>query len=94
MAPGTFLSRALLASLLSASQVAAQTPTGTVTGRILDETTTDPISGAAVSVAEQTQLTNAAGRFLIDGVPVGSHAVQVTRFGYSDTTRIDRKSVV
>lgn len=88
MAPGTCLSHALLASLLSASQVAAQTPTGTVTGRILDETTTDPISGAAVRVAERTELTNAAGRFLVNGVPVGSHAIQVTRFGYSDTTRM------
>lgn len=87
MAFGNHLSLALLGSLLCVTQAAAQAQTGTITGQVLDETTQDPISGAAVTVSERTALTNAAGRFLVADVPTGSHAVQVTRFGYGDATQ-------
>lgn len=65
-----------------AAPLAAQT--GTVTGQITDATSGAPLNGAQVSVDGTTRgaLTNAAGRYLIPGVPAGTYTVRVTYLGY------------
>lgn len=75
----------LVAALLCGSPLAAQAQTGTITGRVIDGTTTSPIAGASVSV-EGTQLgaiTRPDGNFLITGVPAGTQRVAVSLIGYA-----------
>ncbi|MEM1117333.1 MAG: carboxypeptidase-like regulatory domain-containing protein, partial [Bacteroidota bacterium] len=67
-------------------------PTGTVTGRVVDAASGDPLPGAAVLVAG-TLLGDAAdldGRFTIDAVPEGPRAIEASLLGY----RTARDSVV
>jgi TonB-linked SusC/RagA family outer membrane protein len=58
--------------------------TGSITGRIADETGA-PLGGAQVNVegTDLGGLSNAQGRYLITGVPVGPAVVRVTLLGYS-----------
>ena len=86
MSFGRRLILALLGGLL-AVPLGAQTPTGTVTGRVVDAATQEPLAGANVSVAQRTAVTAPDGRFTIPNVPAGLQAVRVTRIGYADATR-------
>lgn len=65
------------------SQAAAQ-ETGTITGRVTDARTMQPLPSAQVSIAGLNTgvLTQANGRFLLLNVPAGSHVVAVQRIGY------------
>ena len=66
------------------STLLAQATTGSVSGRVIDSTSQQPIPSAAVSVAG-TQIggfTRADGRYLLNGVPTGTHRVRVTRIGF------------
>lgn len=58
---------------------------GTITGVVVDGRTQQPIAGAQVMVVGSTRggVTNAAGRYLIPGVPAGDHTVQVQMLGYA-----------
>ena len=61
---------------------------GTVTGQVTAATTGQPINGAQITILD-TQLgvlANAAGRFLINNVPAGTHTVQVVYVGYGTAT--------
>jgi len=73
-----------LAASAVVSPVLAQ-QTGQITGVVRAAVTQQPLSGAQVFVvgAQIGALTNAAGRYLIVGVPVGPKEVQVTLIGYS-----------
>lgn len=57
----------------------------TITGVVVDSRTQQPIAGAQVMVGKTGRggVTNAAGRFLIPGVPAGTHTVQVQMLGYA-----------
>lgn len=62
--------------------------TGTVAGRVTNSATLGPISGAQVTV-EGTGLgglSDAQGRFSIEGVPAGSQTVNVQYLGFAETT--------
>ena len=87
MALGKHLRSALLGVLMWAAQASAQGQTGTVTGRVVDQSTQEPVSGAMVSIADRGGLTNDVGRFAITGVPAGSHTIRVLRFGYGEVSR-------
>jgi outer membrane receptor for ferrienterochelin and colicins len=86
---------AILAVLLAPRGAAAQ---GTVTGRVLDAETGQPIadvnveliSGGRQRVASAT--TDADGRFQIAGAPAGSYSLVVSRLGY-EIRRIDAIAV-
>ncbi|MEN9507925.1 MAG: hypothetical protein RLZZ621_488, partial [Gemmatimonadota bacterium] len=69
-----------------ASVLAAQQATGTISGKVTDATTGQPIGNVQVAVIGTTlgALTNQDGQFTIRGVPVGSAAVRVIRIGYSE----------
>jgi TonB-dependent starch-binding outer membrane protein SusC len=74
--------------LLSAVPVVAQAQTGTISGRVVDSTTSQAIVGASVVVAG-TQLgaqTRDDGSFTIAGVPAGAQSLRVSRIGFRQAT--------
>ena len=56
---------------------------GTVTGQVSDARTGDPIGGALVQIAGQSQTTAADGLFSFSGVPAGNQTLQASASGYS-----------
>src|SRR3990170_1736035 len=73
----------LLWAVPAAAQEAAAR--GTVTGRVVDSTSQQPLSNATVRV-EGTQLgtlTRDDGTFTVAGVPAGPQTVRVTRVGFA-----------
>ncbi|MDB4879651.1 MAG: putative outer membrane protein [Gemmatimonadetes bacterium] len=62
---------------------------GSITGRVTESATGQPVAFAQVTVSG-TQLrrnTDAAGRFTFTGVPAGGHRVEVRRVGFAPGTR-------
>jgi TonB-linked SusC/RagA family outer membrane protein len=82
MSLGRTLCLALLAALLGAAGLSAQDPTGTVSGRVVEATSREPVPGAAVSVGSRTAVSEQDGRFTLRGVPAGSQTVRATRVGF------------
>jgi TonB-dependent starch-binding outer membrane protein SusC len=75
---------AAFAVAVSAS-AGAQVTTGTVTGRVVDSTSSEPLAGVTVRVTG-TQLgtqTSANGSYTIGGIPSGAQTLQVNRIGYA-----------
>jgi iron complex outermembrane recepter protein len=70
--------------LVQAAVAGAQSP-GTISGRVLDESTGTPIAGAQVSATGRAGdvRTTADGAFTLSGVATGSQTVLVTRDGYA-----------
>ncbi len=62
---------------------------GTISGRVLDRSSQQPVQGAQVVVLGTTRggLTDQEGRYTISGVPAGSHSINVRRVGYSSTSQ-------
>ncbi|HEY8832063.1 MAG TPA: carboxypeptidase-like regulatory domain-containing protein, partial [Gemmatimonadaceae bacterium] len=79
---------ALVVGLLVAGRSSAQNPvppTGTVTGRVIDAATQQPVSDVSV-VVEGTRrgaVSGADGTFTIVGVPAGSQTIRARRIGFS-----------
>jgi TonB-dependent receptor len=65
----------------------AQSPTGTITGRVFGEGDR-PLPGAVIQIegSQQSALTNERGTFSIAGVPAGRHQIRVTLIGFQTTT--------
>src|SRR5687768_17450550 len=85
MASLRYLVPVLIVGMLSAADLGAQASTGTVTGRVVDSTTRQPLAGVSV-VIEGTQrgtVTASDGGFRIGGVPAGSQSVRARRIGYN-----------
>ena len=68
---------------------AAQQPTGTITGRVVDRGSQQPVVGATVRVVGSTRgaQTGEQGTYRISGVPLGAVSVQALRIGYASITR-------
>lgn len=82
MARNVFL--ALVGSLCLLAPFSAQAQTGTISGRVVDSTTQQPLPGVTVLV-EGTQrgaLTGNDGTFRLTGVPAGTHSVRARRIGF------------
>jgi len=77
-----YVSGALLA-VLGMAPLGAQQRTGTIRGRVSDDATRQPLSGAAVSVGSRGALTQADGRYVITGVPAGTDSVRARMIGYA-----------
>lgn len=78
------LAGAFLCAATSVTPLAAQQPTGTITGQVIDSATRQPIAGVNV-VVEGTRLgtiTRDDGTFTIVGVPAGTHTVRARRIGF------------
>jgi hypothetical protein len=78
-----------LGTLVSPRTIDAQTNgEGRIVGRIVDESTAQPLSGVQVYISE-TQigtLTDMNGRYLIQRVPPGTHALVAEMIGFSTKT--------
>mgnify|MGYP002780451987 CR=1 FL=1 len=70
--------------LLVAGPLAAQ-PAGSVSGRVTDQATGQPLAGVQVFLAGTTRgaLTDAQGRYTLAGVPAGPQTLRATRVGYA-----------
>jgi TonB-dependent starch-binding outer membrane protein SusC len=69
--------------------LAAQTPTGIVSGRVVDSTSQQPLGNVTVSVVGTRvgAQTGDDGRFSLRGVPVGERTVRATRIGFAPAER-------
>jgi len=76
-----YLTCALLALAWTAPLVAQQ-PTGTIRGRITDNSTQQPVIGVIVSVGGRSAVTQNDGRYTITGVPSGSDLLHARLIGY------------
>jgi TonB-dependent starch-binding outer membrane protein SusC len=85
MTLGRRLLLALVGALIGAAPLGAQT--GTITGRVVDATSQDGLSGATVRAASRSAVTDAEGRFTLTGVPAGTRTVRATRIGYAEGSR-------
>jgi TonB-dependent starch-binding outer membrane protein SusC len=57
---------------------------GTITGRVFDSVTEQPLAGVTITVAERSALTAADGRFIVVGVPAGTHDLRLQMIGYRE----------
>src|SRR5712691_8740522 len=78
---------ALVVGLLVSTRLGAQTPVppaGTITGRVLDAGTQQPVADVSVFVegTRRGAVTAADGSFTIGGVPSGSQTVRARRIGF------------
>jgi TonB-dependent starch-binding outer membrane protein SusC len=89
MAPHRWFLPALLGGLLWAVPLGAQQPTGTITGRVVEGTSDQPISDAEVWIAGTPVRTRSRddGRYVLSGVPPGSHRLRAARIGFSPQTQ-------
>src|SRR5881628_1555903 len=60
----------------------AQQPTGTIRGRITDNSTKQPIAGVIIAIGNRSTQTRDDGRFMIGGIPAGSDLLHARMIGY------------
>jgi len=74
------------ALLCSARMLVAQAPTGRVAGVVMEEGTSSPLPSVSVIVVGTRigVLSGGDGRFLIPGLPVGTHTLKAMALGYAD----------
>ncbi len=67
---------------------AAQAQRGAITGLVVDQASRAPIEAVRIQIGATAIVgtTNAAGRFIVRGVPAGSQIVRVGRIGYRPAT--------
>src|SRR6266705_4462873 len=75
---------ALVAGLFWAVPLSAQQTTGSVTGKVVDASTQQPLANVEVAIAgtPYRELTRADGNFTLNGVPAGAQRLRATRIGY------------
>lgn len=81
--------RAVAAAILLAASPAAAFGQATVTGRVLESETGNPIPNASVHFHQTAQgtLTGPGGEYSIPEVPAGEHTIEVHALGYRTATR-------
>jgi iron complex outermembrane receptor protein len=81
------LFRIVLFVLCASLTSGAFAQTGTVTGKITDNDTKEPLIGVTVLVdgTNKGEITNLDGDFTIKGVPVGERIIRITYVGYEET---------
>src|SRR6266566_1650723 len=75
---------ALVAGLFWAVPLSAQQTTGSVTGKVVDASTQQPLANVEVAIAgtPYRELTRADGNFTLNGVPAGAQRLRASRIGY------------
>src|SRR5207302_11333910 len=84
MTLGRHLAPARVAGLFLAVPLSAQDSTGTITGKVTDQTTQQPLANVEVAIAgtPNRELSKSDGTFRLVGVRAGAHRVRATRIGY------------
>lgn len=79
---------AALAALVIGSELSAQN-TGTVSGRVIDQQTQQPLPGVQVYVAglNRGTLTNQRGQFVIPNIAAGQQTVHAVLIGYGESSQ-------
>jgi TonB-dependent starch-binding outer membrane protein SusC len=75
------------ATLTWTAPLAAQQPTGTIRGRITDNSTQQPIAGVTVAVGTRSAQTRDDGRYTITGVAAGSDLLKARMIGYGQANQ-------
>ncbi len=88
----SYVRRVLLVFLIGifgSAPLAAQEQTGTVSGRVIDATTSEVVAGAIVSVegTRRATTTGADGLFRLTDVPVGTQQITARVIGYGPITQ-------
>lgn len=78
----------LFAVFVLPAVVAAQ-ERGTIAGRVVDETTSEPLADVEVAVLRTalSTVTNTDGRYVLSNVPTGDAEVRVSTLGYGATSQ-------
>jgi TonB-linked SusC/RagA family outer membrane protein len=78
-----------LVGVLWTGALGAQTPGGTITGRVVDSATHEPLSGVTVLIegTKRGTVTGGDGNFRLSGVPEGNQGVRARRIGYNSQLR-------
>jgi len=53
-------------------------PTGSVSGRVMEEFTQDVVRGVKVTVGDRSGMTNGNGGFSISGIPPGGYVIMIS----------------
>jgi len=95
--PATGTTRARVAAalatllLLGGLTVPAEAQVGSLTGRVTDERTGEPLSGVSIVLEElqRGDVTNVDGRFRLENLPPGTYTLRASRPGFTtDTTPV------
>ena len=83
------LATALVGGIVWTARAGAQEGAGTVSGRVVDSTSQQPLAGVTVRITgtQRGAQTQADGAFTIAGVPAGVQPLQAARIGYAPQTR-------
>ena len=83
------LSRVFALGLLWVGQLGAQASTGTITGRVVDSASRQPLSAVSVRIVgtQRGALTRDDGAFTIAAVPAGTVRLRVSRIGFAPQVR-------
>jgi iron complex outermembrane receptor protein len=75
----------LAGALLFGGALGAQESTGSITGRVVDSASTQPLANAIVSVegTDRRAITRENGTYTISSVPAGTHTLRARRIGYA-----------
>jgi iron complex outermembrane receptor protein len=79
---------ALIGALLSSSQLGAQDATGTITGRVMDGPTQQPLGAVTIQIVgtQRGTLSRPDGSYSLTAVPAGTHRLRTTRIGYTSAS--------
>jgi len=82
--------RCTIGLLVAATWIAplsAQESTGTIRGRVTDQSSQLPLQGALVRFGSRTAQTRTDGGYLVTDVPAGTDSLRVTMIGYAPASR-------
>ena len=78
-----------LAGVFCSVALGAQSPGGTIAGRVIDSANQQPLAGVSVIVEGTTRgtVTGSDGTFRLNGVPEGAQGIRARRIGYQSQLR-------
>jgi TonB-linked SusC/RagA family outer membrane protein len=78
-----------LAGIFCCATLSAQTPGGTIAGRVIDSSTQQPLTGVSVLVegTNRGTVTGSDGTYRLSGVPAGNRDIRARRIGYQSQVR-------
>jgi TonB-linked SusC/RagA family outer membrane protein len=82
------LSRVLALTLVAAASLGAQS-TGTISGRVVDSASRQPLSAVSLRIVgtQRGAMTRDDGTFSLAGVPAGAQRIRASRIGFAPQTR-------